>query len=229
MNHNIRDTEVITMKKLSFPIILAVLSAPIVCRAQLISSFGVKGAFTSTSQIMAHPFASTGWWTSSSTSAEQGFDVAAFAEWPALPLLSIVTQVEYGRGGSKIEYTVDENSSVTGFASTIGHLDYISIPVMAKFSLLQGSVTPYVFGGPRVDFLVGYSGSQIQPTGVSIYSQFRKTMLGWSTGIGIETSTILPVDLLAELRYNIDLLDSFNNAGLTFRNQTVDLWFGVAV
>ncbi len=54
-------------------------------------------------------------------------------------------------------------------------------------------------------------------------------MLGWSTGIGIETSTILPVDLLAELRYNIDLLDSFNNAGLTFRNQTVDLWFGVAV
>lgn len=217
------------MRKLIIPAVLALLTYPSLVHAQLLKSYGVKLAYTSSTQTLNHPFATLGWWTSSKTSSEPGIDVAAFAEWLNLPVLSVVTQVEYDQRGARLDYYEQTSAGPRGPVSTDGRLDYISVPIMAKFTLLKGSVSPYLIAGPRADFLVGYQDFQIRPGITPIYSEFRKAMLGWSMGAGLETGSILPVDLDAEIRYDFDFLNSYNNDGVALRNNAFDLWVGVAL
>ncbi len=216
------------MKKLIVPAVLVVLSYPNFVHAQLLKSYGIKLAYSSSSQTLNY-LPRLGWWTSSKTSSQSGINIAAFAEWFSMPFFSIVTQVEYDRRGARLDYVERSNSGPIGSASTDGRLDYISVPIMAKFTLLKGFLSPYLIAGPRADFLAGYQDFQIRPDMPPIYSNFRKTMLGWSMGAGLETGSLLPVDLNAEIRYDFDFLNSYNNDGTALRNNALDVWVGVVL
>ncbi|MCL4510100.1 MAG: PorT family protein [Bacteroidetes bacterium] len=217
------------MRELIVPTIAVLFSLTGICRAQLIKSYGLKVAFTSASQNISYPFDALGWWTSSRVSPQPGFNVAAFAEWLNFPFFSVISQIEYDQRGTKLEYFVRGDSGPIAKASTNGRLDYLSLPILAKITILNGPLSPYLIAGPRVDFIAGHNDVEIQPNMYPLYSNFRNTMLGWSMGVGLQTGSLLPVTLLAELRYNVDFFDSYNNDNVRIRNNALDVWLGVAL
>jgi hypothetical protein len=218
-----KQKEVKVMKRLIISAMTILLFCANFANAQLLKSYGVKLAYTSTSQTFDYTTLPLGRWTGMKTSAKGGFSVAAFAEWLNIPLLSVVSQIEYTQRGARMVYPVPG-----GWWLTDGRMDYISIPVLAKVTAPLGAINPYVLTGPRADFLVGYQYVEIYPNN-SIYSNFKKATLGGSAGVGVQTSSILPVTLSAELRYNFDFLNSYNGGYLKVYNNAFDVWIGVSL
>jgi hypothetical protein len=197
-------------------------------KAQFFKGYGIKVAYTSASQTLDYPAPPWGWWNGTTTSARSGFNVGVFAEWLNVPFISVVSQVEYAQRGANAKY-----AGPGGWWTTDGLLQYLSVPIMARVTIPTGPVSPYLLAGPRADFLLSYRELGIKPwgnaTSLSFYSNFKRANLGASLGVGVETSSILPARLLAELRYNVDIFDSYNDGNLKSRNNAFDVWLGVAL
>lgn len=220
----LHQKEVIVMKKIVLQVVAVLFVLTGMVPAQLLRSYGVKVAYTSASQTLNSPYDVNGWWVASQTSSVNGVNIAAFAEWFDLQHLSFISQIEYDHRGANLQYTINGEP-----ASTRGGLSYLSVPMLAKIKIQTGSVSPYVIAGPRADFLVSYEDFHIEPGPYPIYARFKKSMVGWSMGVGLETGTLLLVNLLAELRYDFDFSDSYNDGLVKIRNNALDIWLGVSL
>ena len=218
-----------------FVLATAVLSGyAIDCNAQLLTDYGVKAAHTSALQTNIrgpisgpNPNAGPGWlWTINSVSSVPGLNVAAFAEWFKFPSLSIITQLEYDQRGARYQYV---NPNVVGYSSTEGSLDYLSLPIMGKFKPISGLLQPYLIAGPRIDYLVSYRDLQIEPESPAVYANFKRWMLGWSTGAGVQAKSILPVDISAEIRHDTDFANSYDDGVMRISNKALHIWLGVSL
>ena len=194
--------------------------------AQLIRNYGLKFAFTSASQTFEYanpPFPGFG----PSKVRRAGFNVGFFVEWFNIPFLSVLSQIEYTQRGVGEEYYITEDGPVpVGTRTDFRRVDYLSIPILLKFNVPLGVVTPYLIAGPRADFLLGYQDNQTAFN--SLYKNFKKSLIGGSIGLGLESGNFLPIDLSAEFRYNADFSNSFDNEYLRVRNNAFDVWLGVA-
>jgi hypothetical protein len=192
--------------------------------AQLIKQFGVKVAVTSANQGFDYSQMSD-----LQMKRRVGFDVGVFAEWLDIPVLSIISQIEYAQKGSGMEFVVTGPSGPQSLGTTklYSRLDYLSVPILLKLRLQSSVITPYLLAGPRLDILMSYQSDE----GVlnSLYDQFKKTTLGGSVGVGVQIQSLLPVTILVEGRYNIDLSDSYETNLLKVRNNSFDFWLGVAL
>lgn len=192
-------------------------------RAQFLSRIGVKAALTSASQSMKNEIVQD-----MELKRRTGFAVAAFADLFDLPAFSLVAQVEYAQRGMGLEVAVTgpEGPEIIGKRTLYARLDYLSIPLLAKVKFPMPLLTPYLLAGPRADFSLGSSLDE----GVfrEVYDKFRKSGLGGSVGLGVETATLLPADLLLEFRYNVDFADAYSSNVLKIRNSAFDIWIGAA-
>jgi hypothetical protein len=198
--------------------------------AQLLRTLGAKVAVTSASQTYnyANPL-----WPNYGPDLKRrtGFNAAVYAEWLNIPFFSVVTQLEYAQRGYVEELAVAafEPGSI-GAVGTFSHtnrLDYLSLPILLKVTASRGMISPYVLIGPRIDMYLGYRDNILSTDAIS--EQFKKTILGGSAGVGLELRTLLPVALSLEFRYNADFVDSYDTGSLKIRNNTYDLWLGVAL
>jgi len=180
-------------------------------------------AYTSASLSLNYPTPPWGWWTGMKTSSKTGFNFALFAEWLNTPFFSFVTDIEYTQRGAQIVYPVPG-----GWWSTDGRLDYISVPLLAKFRVPVGIIDPFLVAGPRADFLVDHQGGQIYPSRI-IFDDFKRATLGASVGLGVQTASTAPVTISVELRYDFDFLNSYKNSDLTIHNNALDIWIGVGL
>jgi hypothetical protein len=148
-------------------------------------------------------------------------------EWFDLPILSVVTQLEYIPRGMEqvVNVTGPDGPEIIGTTTIENRLDYLSIPILAKGRLDLGSVTPYALAGVRFDYLLGYE-SEGGAFDI-VYSAFDETTIGASVGAGVELNELLPFGLLFEARYNLDLEDAFSTDLLKVSNNAYDLWIGV--
>jgi hypothetical protein len=197
----------------------AILPAP--ANAGLIRSGGVKLALSTAGQsyeIFAVP--------GMETDRRFGLGAAVFLEWFDLPLLSVVTQVEYTQRGMSRDFNVtDTSGAVVGTMSIGNRLDYISVPIMGKLRIDLGGVTPYALAGVRFDYMLGYSSDQGAFN--DLYDAFDRSIMGGAAGAGVELDGLLPVGVLAEVRYNFDLTDSYKTDLARVSNNSVDLWVGI--
>jgi len=205
---------------------LATFSYP--TNAQLLKGYGVKLALTSATQSFAYsntPFPVSG----PDIKRRLGFGVAAYAEWFNNPIFSVLSQVEYiQRGiGEKITVTGEQGPTPIGTEVRDKRLDYLSILIPAKATLAPGIVSPYIFAGPRADFLLGYHDEFFVRQ--SIYQDFKKTMLGGSFGAGVEITGPLPNAVSLEFLYNIDFSNSYDTSLLKIRNSAYDIWVGIGI
>jgi hypothetical protein len=60
-----------------------------------------------------------------------------------------------------------------------------------------------------------------------VIDRFKSTDVGGTIGVGVEIHTLLPVGLLAELRYNPSFRDSYKDKFLTVRNRSFDFLMGL--
>jgi len=207
--------------------LLVTLTLTLICpkesTAQLLKHYGLKVAVTSADQKYDVKYVSE-----VKTKRRTGFNVAAFLEWFDVPYFSFLTQVEYAQRGMGQDFVLTGPSGPEpiGVKTSYSRLDYLSIPIMGKIRLQTETITPFVSVGPRVDFFLGYHSDEnlFNP----VFEKFKTTVLGGSFGIGVQTETLLPVIILAELRYNIDLADSYSTDALQVRNNAFDVWLGIA-
>jgi hypothetical protein len=214
------------MNKSSFILLLALTVFISKSQAQLLKSYGVKAAVTSSSQSYTYsnpPFPSFG----PDVKRRVGFGIALYAEWLNVPVISIISQMEYVQRGIGEEITITTNSP-TPIRTEIRdkRLDYLSIPILAKALIPFGIVSPYILVGPRFDILLGYRDEFI--VGTSIYQDFKKTMFGGTIGAGFDLTDLLPAKISVEFRYNGDLSDSYDTSLMKVRNSAYDIWVGVA-
>lgn len=186
---------------------------------QVIKAHGVKVAYTSADQRFDFG------WTIEQTKRRSGFNIAVYAEWPYLPFLALVTQLEYAQRGVGRPYIQLANVPNLGPDFIFTRLDYISIPVFAKLSIPEKVLSPYIICGPRCDFLLGYKDNLNSRS--AMYDEFKKVILGASAGAGLEVNAL--IGLLLEVRYNFDLVNSYNSGSFTVRNNSFDVWLGVAI
>lgn len=216
------------MKKTAVPAVLAVLllvvAAPEPLSAGLIRRGGAKLALTSADQSYSYTSP-----VSLDPDRRIGVGAAVFLEWFDVPVLSLVTQLEYLPRGMKETFNVTspDGPEVIGQVEIRNRLDYISLPVLAKARIDLGSIAPYALAGVRIDRLLGYDSDRgaFDP----VYADFKKTTVGGSAGAGLEIGSLLPVALLVEVRYNFDLTDSYKSDLLNVTNNSYDLWLGIAL
>jgi len=207
---------------LIFPLVLlSFLSSPAESQS-LMRNYGFKVAITSSDQSFdyAYPF-------DNQTIRRVGFAVGGYVEWFDFQYFTLVTQAEYvqkGRG-LRLAVTGEGGPTIIGYGDFYSRLDYLSVPILLKFLLPGQTLTPFLLVGPRADFLLGHSSDE--NIFGSLYDDFKKTSIGGTIGLGTEIKGLLPVGVVAEARYNLDLADSYSTQILKVRNNSFDFWLGI--
>jgi hypothetical protein len=110
--------------------------------------------------------------------------------------LSVTTDLNYERKGMRWTATTLTIYDPTPRNETFDfHSDYLSIPVMVKYSVRGATVAPYLLAGPRLDVSLG-SANELGPE-----DEYKDTVFGLSAGGGVEISQL---GLFLEFVYNYD-------------------------
>lgn len=173
-------------------------------------SFGVKGGVN---------FATlNGGDIDGSPDSRTSFHAGVFAEFPINSMFSIQTEALYSGQGAKLDF-----SGTDGDKAEL-QLDYINVPVLAKFYILEGLS---IEAGPQFSFLVNdeidtnpNSNSGDNPT------PFRDSLKTFEFGVAGGLTFQLPVGVFATARYNqgitkiaddIDIQNSVFQLGVGFK------------
>jgi len=207
------------MQKILF-LFITVISISFSVQAQIINNYGVKLGIIS-SDLSYNNFPTT-----LETERKLGFIGGAFVEWFNYPIFSMITQIEYAQKGSSYEIVVTGENDPTpiGIKTYNNNLYYISLPVYVKAKITMSSLIPYVFAGARADFLLGYS-TEFDSL---IFSKFKNTAFGGVLGFGIEPLLDIPLNPFLEFRYDFDFTNSYDENGMTIKNNAFDILIGVS-
>jgi hypothetical protein len=189
--------------------------------AQLVRGFGIKVGVTAANQTW--DYASVPDLTADN---RWGITGSAFVELLRMPYFSVLVESQYTQKGMSFSAPVatEQNPDGTGeFITLRPRVDYLSTPILAKVRLETPLITPYLLAGPRYDVLLARHGEGFQ----AVIDKFKSSELGATIGGGAEFGSLLPLDVLIELRYNMSLQAAYNTNFLKVRNQTLDLMLGV--
>ncbi len=192
-----------------------------IVHAQFIRGYGVKVGAVSATQTWDYKIN-----LNFPTERRWGIDVGGYLEILDIPFMSVLGEVHYVQKGFSFTLPVTTAAQPDGTGEYITkrpRVDYLSIPLLAKVRFDMGTFSPYIFGGPRVDFLVAKApeGTQL------VLDNFKSTDVGVSIGVGIEVPLPVVSAALAEFRYSPSFNDAFNNNNLTVKNQSFELLLGV--
>jgi hypothetical protein len=184
--------------------------------AQLIKSYGLKiGTATATQSFDYNSNLSF------DTEYRWGYDIGAFVEFFNIPQLSLLTEAHYIQKGYAVtlEETTITNPAGTGnFITYRIRLDYLSIPILGKVRYETNSVTPYIYFGPRFDFLLSKSNES---------TNYNSTELGGTFGGGMQFSFITMPKFLIEGRFSPTFTNTFQNQYVTVQNRSFEFLVGV--
>jgi hypothetical protein len=206
--------------------IITILVLSIVCfsisKSQLIRDYGIKIGLASTNQNWNwSPEISQTGVVFTSTKAHQNIDVAGFIEWLDIPFFSLLTEVHYIRKGSdvttNIKVTTIANPSWNGqFLSYSTKVNYLSVPILVKLRMSGPLLTSYIIAGPRFDYYLSGNGDNL------LMNDFKKINIGGTLGVGIESTSILPIQMGLEFRYSPDFQDCFSSSVITIKNRSME-------
>ena len=184
--------------------------------------FGVKVGITFADEHFDHS------WFFASKQRIPGFAVAAFAEWFNTTHFSLISQVELTQRGTIVDvYSTEDDGGGrrVGLYDVHNHLHYLSASFLPKWSFSENRFVPYLFLGPRLDFLLWHSSDYQFFDGMD--TEFKNPIVGGSAGIGWNSGSVLPITFVAEIRYNFDILLASRPSNDS-RNDAIDFWIGYA-
>lgn len=193
--------------------------------AQPLSEWGFKAGITISNQK----------WDFSSPGIDRdldtyvGLNLAIFGRITKLNFLSIVGEFSYVQKGTTEEIT-------PAFVDTASHgyieldpirfrnrFDYVSLSLYGKIGHSFWRFEPYIFIGPRIDFLVKARSETIPK---SIYKNFDNPNLDISLGLGTEINTNLPFKTLIEFQYDPGVTNSYKSACLSIKEYSYEIKVG---
>ncbi len=131
--------------------------------------------------------------------ARFNFNVGGFVEYDFAPEWAAELSVLYSRVGGKLDNVA---ISLTETTDAKLRLDYISLPLVAKFYPLDGM---NVFLGPKFSFLVGAK----QKLGDGDYVSVKSSWKTFDFGLTVGTGYAWEFGLLAYIQYNVGLTDIY--------------------
>ncbi|MFC1554447.1 porin family protein [candidate division KSB1 bacterium] len=205
-------------------IVLVLFLVPGLSQAQLIKGWGFTAGYTTT-DVKASAF-------EDSYKNRTGMCAGIYIEWLKIPFISVITQAEYTQKGFREEQVeTDILGSYVGTATAETRLDYISLPILAKFRYPSIVIEPYFVTGPRFDFLINHDNGSFDFNEGSVRSEiadyFTDKVYGWTFGGGLTLPQIFNNALSLEIDYNIDFTDSFDHVSevldMEVKNRTFDV------
>ena len=150
-----------------------------------------------------------------------GFHIGALVEIPVTERFSVQPEVLYSAQGAKIE-----NKILDVTATSKSKLDYINLPVMAKYYVVDGLALE---AGPQVGFLVSAE-SELDLDGIdptiaqAIEDEFGSGDISDSVnsidlGLAVGASYRLPMGVFFGARYTLGLSDINDINGYDGKNQ----------
>ena len=191
---------------LRFAFVLAILSVLFSrSESQLIKEYGIKVGVATINQYWHY---SSSEFVNVNNSPRQGVDAGIFVEWFNVPLISLLTEVHYIQNGKSSLINVSDGDIYTNLINyySLFPSDYLSVPLLVKIRLEETILTPYILAGPRFDF---YFNNRNDEFGIYALDGSRQVDIGGTFGIGVETSSILPIHLGAEFRYSPNFRDNY--------------------
>lgn len=213
------------MRKTTAVIIAIILASTTLHSAQILRGYGVKAGVMSA--LMKETYKDPDFFGISGPPELHrriGAGAGAYCEWLNLPAFSLVTQLEYRAGGVGHEvWCTDENGNILGSYISYARIDHIALCVLAKARVSRSVVSPYVMVGPRFDHVLGWNHNGW----TNLFDHIDKDIAGLTFGGGTELARIIPLNMLVEFRYDIDLSDSYDDHTVTVRKNSFGAWLGV--
>jgi|SRR5690606_21281040 len=180
------------MKKIVLLIVLAVVSTTAI-QAQEVR-MGIKGGVN---------FATLSGDNLGDIKSRTGFHIGGLVEVPLSEQFSIQPEILYSTQGARYQEKGTELGVEYDFKTT-AHLDYIQVPVMAKFYVIEGLA---VEAGPEVAFLTSSKGKyEGKIGGVTVSEEDDLDDIAKvDFGVGLGVSYRLPVGVFFGARYNLGL------------------------
>lgn len=140
----------------------------------------------------------------SSFSMQAGWNAGIFTNFFLGSHFAIAPELLFTREGAKINTTSSQNTVSVGTNSSHFRVDYLSLPVMAKFRFDGGF---FIETGP--EFSINISNSHWQDQ--SVRDLTNNAEFGWGAGVGYQS----PIGLGIGLRYNLGItkVDNTSQAG----------------
>jgi opacity protein-like surface antigen len=194
-------------------LVLLIASAP----SQLIRTAGVKAGAVAADQDWNYRFAGD----LLVPGARWGIDVGGYVEWLTHPILSISSEAHFIQKGfqSSVQIVSVESPAGTGmYITQKARVEYLSLPILAKFRVDLDGVTPYLVAGPRIDFKLNSSSDGF---GI-VLDDFRSSEIGMTFGLGAETRLHPAITLGVEARFSPNLQPGYESDLLKVYNRSFE-------
>lgn len=148
------------------------------------------------------------------------FHVGAVAEIKFNEKFSVQPEIVYSAQGTKNNTTVP----VLGEVKTTLNHDYINIPVLAKYYIVDGFS---VEAGPQIGFLVKAE-AKVESGDNSVTEDTKNNFKSTDFGLGLGLAYDLPMGLFVNARYNLGLSDVRENTsnGDAIKNNVIQVGVG---
>lgn len=157
------------------------------------------------------------------TDMKIGFHVGAVAEIKFNDKFSLQPELLYSAQGTKIDMSMDIPMIGKLEFESKTNLDYINIPIMAKYYFVEGFS---VEAGPQFGFLVKAEG-QAKYDGETETEDIKDGFNSIDVGVGIGLAYDLPMGLFVNARYNLGLTDIVkDNPGDAVKNNVIQIGVG---
>lgn len=194
--------------------------------SQTLTTWGLKLGVTNASQTQV------GFGRTYTYGSQLALNAGVFAEWLEHPWFSVNSEIYFSQKGRKndIPVTSEQFPDGTGefFRESIS-LYYLSFAVLPKARIVFDILELYALAGPRGDFLLSRS-AQVQGAeparsnlliGLNSYlKQYKGIQLGGDFAVGIQTHSLLPFGVGAEIRYSPDFSPVLDIRYFTITNQS---------
>ena len=166
--------------------------------ANAIEQWGVKIGYTSAVQVWEHE-----WIDQDDISRKWGINFGVFAELFDYHNISLITGLDYIPKGMGYETNVfDEMGYPQGTKISYILYHYVSVPVLAKYSVEREFASPYILLGPRVSSFVSYA----EDINWGIEDEWNDWVLELTMGFGVEKKFLSDRTLLIEFMYSYEPL-----------------------
>jgi len=166
--------------------------------ANAIEQWGVKVGYTSAVQVWEHE-----WIDEDDISRRWGINFGVFAEFFDYHNISLITGLDYIPKGMGYETEVtDELGYPDGTKTSYTLYHYVSVPILAKYSVEREFASPYILLGPRVSYFVSYA--EGDNANWEIEDEWTDLVLELTMGFGVEKKFLSDRTLLIEFMYSYE-------------------------
>jgi hypothetical protein len=207
--------------KLLLKLILIFLFFNTVClKSQIIKGYGFKLGGNISYQNASYNDALLNLYYKEKPGIRFYFNASGFLEFFKHKFFSTIAELSLTGRGANFDYEMkNENGNVIGIQHVHNSFTLVSLSLNPKLRYQMKKNAVYIFGGPRVDFILG---KNIDVDFESTYQNSNHEVIGYNAGIGLILN-----GFLVELEYQGDITNSISSDAGNIKNIAFLLQIGL--